>query len=158
MDRRTKCPTSPIPIIIKLGNNKEGMNTLLQDSRKSRGRPKASWTQADTARELGISQQAVSNCIQIARAIEAIPALAGLKGTAILKALRILRNPEGDCSALADDEVRKAFQFIVSHLKSQEGIGFPLICSDGTGGKEPLVQLRISPYFPPILNQKGGKT
>jgi hypothetical protein len=139
------------PILIKKGNNKEAMNTLLQDSRKSRGRPKASWRQADTARELGISQQAVSNCIQIARAVEVIPALAGLKGTAVLKALRILRNPDGDCSALADEEVRKAVQLIASFEMQRWS----------RGGNAPHSATNIpplSPHFETLLMKQGGKT
>ena len=93
---------------------------LLKNSRK-RGRPRKGWTQADTARELGISQQSLSNAIQIARAIELIPELARFKGTAILKALRAIRDPDGDAFSKLNKEGLEAFMFLADWLKQKRG-------------------------------------
>lgn len=59
---------------------------LLQCSNKPTHRPPEPWTQEQTAKDLGISQQSVSQAIQIATAIEEYPELAKeTSGQAVLR-------------------------------------------------------------------------
>ena len=69
---------------------------FLPTASKKRGRPKKAWTQADTARELGISQQSVGNAIRIAKAVEFCPELAKYNGRTILAALSFLSRKDPD--------------------------------------------------------------
>jgi len=64
---------------------------FLLSCNKKRGRPKEGWTQQDAARQLGISQATVSNCLRIAKVTEAFPALAKYKGTDVLRFLRLVK-------------------------------------------------------------------
>lgn len=70
-----------------------GKNPEVESSRNI-GRPKAKWTQKQTADDLGISQQAVSKAIKIAKAIEKYPDLAKEKsGQAILREFKRRESP-----------------------------------------------------------------
>ena len=98
-------------------------NYLLQNSKK-RGRPKSGWTQARTAKDLNISQQAVSNAILIASAVELCPCLANYQGEAILKAVRFLRNPDSYNVSKLDSEAWacvKAIAIEIDKVKPEGG-------------------------------------
>ena len=61
---------------------------LLQCGKKPPHRPEELWSQEKTAKDLNISQQAVSKAIQIATAVEEYPELADKKGIEILRTLK----------------------------------------------------------------------
>ena len=59
------------------------------------------WTQEKTAENLGISQDAVSRAIQIAKAVEEYPELAKYKGAEVIKRHKLKKTKEKNLSAIS---------------------------------------------------------
>lgn len=81
------------------------------------------WTQAKTAKKLGISQASVSRAIKIATAVEERPELSGLKGSQILEILRREKREKAIAKTAAASGVSQASMIKAIEIVQRDASG-----------------------------------